>query len=975
MSSQGTESSQGTNQQAEQQKQFAEVFAYLPEQDIEQFYAHYQLWLMRRRVPVIEKQLELLHEYLNENQQLVESLRPSAVALAVLVRLQSSGVTNIDVLDQMLERGEDWLDRMMQRLDYCEQVEDFIQGDYTQWCIRSLEGAYDWIDTVLGLGSPTAEAEVSYTNAPDVDALEATEELLLQKLRLEDEESALETTLSQPTSADEAEHELASLEANETSTADQPATTPEASEVHIPQPQLAAYDAMEVGIAEEFLLARESTTETSESAVQGQETLELADWENLENAEARPEPWYSVNLAADAAPDAQPDMMRDWVNILQASDAPQAESSAREAAQVVEEANATPDENNEPEIAQVSEETLEAPIELPAAEDASQIENVELVAEEEAVAQVGESEHVETPHLVAVQNAPEMRAEGEVTQVAEEAQSDTEISVEDEAMLELEEVQHEVETSVEGEVAMAVVEESSHEPENIFVEAEEATQEVEEHAGEEAPVPEESEPVTEPAEEPSPAIEEAEVVSSDEVDAAELPNVESAASESVEEAVVEREASEPVEEVVAESDSITEISEEAPITSLTEAETVEVSSSVDVATPLEYVAVPTEEEEPTLSEHATLPGEEEDAKILEHPTISHEAEVEEAVPLEQTVVSDETEEAEEEDAVSLARITNPLEVDDTVSWSYVPFEEAESSEESSSARPWYEYLERDEQVAQMPQSWGGIEQPGAVQNAFSAEFVQQTPELPEAVSFEQHEVIEEGLPDAPADLQEAGGSTQSELADTGNEPGASATLPATSALQEELERLERERAANQEPYPEIDATQPMIALKGRQRKKGLPAEPEVPVSEAQEEAGAIAAEPAASREQGEAPVADQGTSFSGDVSEMPTALIRNEMRSIQDEMRSIQDKVRSIQQNIREIPVTPVLREAGEAPVSQPQQEIIAAQRQNTVNEAAPSNEGVKPSAHDVAPVENAEQPPEKIGFWRRLFGRRRKQK
>ena len=143
MSSQGTESSQGIDQQAEQQKQFAEVFAYLPEQDIEQFYAHYQLWLMRRRVPIIEKQLELLHEYLNENQQLVESLRPSAVALAVLVRLQSSGVTNIDVLDQMLERGEDWLDRMMQRLDYCEQVEDFIQGDYTQWCIRSLEGAYD----------------------------------------------------------------------------------------------------------------------------------------------------------------------------------------------------------------------------------------------------------------------------------------------------------------------------------------------------------------------------------------------------------------------------------------------------------------------------------------------------------------------------------------------------------------------------------------------------------------------------------------------------------------------------------------------------------------------------------------------------------------------------------------------------------------------------------------------------------------
>jgi len=984
MSSQGTESSQGIDQQAEQQKQFAEVFAYLPEQDIEQFYAHYQLWLMRRRVPIIEKQLELLHEYLNENQQLVESLRPSAVALAVLVRLQSSGVTNIDVLDQMLERGEDWLDRMMQRLDYCEQVEDFIQGDYTQWCIRSLEGAYDWIDTVLGLGATTAETDVSYTNAPDVDALEATEELLLQKLRLDDEESALETTLSQPISTNEDERELAALEANEKSTAEQPATTSEASEVHIPQPQPAAYDVMEVGIAEEFLLARESTTETPERAVKGPETLELEDWENLESAEARPEPWYSVNLAADAAPDAQPDMMRDWVNILQAFDAPQAESSAPEAAQVAAEANSMLDEDNEPEIAQVSEGAPVMPIELPAAEDASQIENVELVAEEaseeEEVVRVDEGEHVEveTPHLAEAQSEPEMCAEGEVTLVAEEAPSDTEISVEDEAMLVVEEVQHEVETSVEGEVAAAIVEESSREPENIAVEAEEAAQEVEEHASEETPVLEESEPVTEPAEEPSPApaVEEAEVASSDDVEEVELPDVESEASESV-------------EEVVAESESVTEISEETSITSLAEAEAVEVSSSVDVAAPLARAAVPGEEEETAPVEHATIPDEIEETASVEIAAISHQAEVEEITSLEQAVVPDETEETDEEAAAPLVRITNPLEVDDTVSWSYVPFEETESSEESGNARPWYEYLERDEQVAQMPQSWSGIEQPGAVQDAFSAEFVQQTPELPEAVSFEQHEVIEEGLPESPADLQSSGGSTQSELVDTGNEPGVSATLPATPALQEELERLERERSANQEPHPEIDATQPMEALKGRQRKKGFPVEPVVPVgevteksrtvaepdepevrvSEAQEKSGMIAA----TRESSEAPVTDQGTAFSGDVSEMPTALIRNEMRSIQDEMRSIQDKVRSIQQNISEIPATPVLREAGEVPVPQPQQEIPTAQQQDMVNEAAPPDEGAKPSARDAAPVERVVQPPEKIGFWRRLFGRKRK--
>ena len=112
---------------AAQEKLSAEVFARLHEQDIEQFYAHYQLWVLRRRVPLLEKQVEVLREHIDENQQRLQSLRPSALAQAVLVRLQSSGVNNIELLDLMLERGEDWLDRMMQRLDYCEQVEDFVE--------------------------------------------------------------------------------------------------------------------------------------------------------------------------------------------------------------------------------------------------------------------------------------------------------------------------------------------------------------------------------------------------------------------------------------------------------------------------------------------------------------------------------------------------------------------------------------------------------------------------------------------------------------------------------------------------------------------------------------------------------------------------------------------------------------------------------------------------------------------------------
>src|SRR5579883_3620637 len=174
----------GADENPALRERFAEVFSRLPEQDIEQFYAQYQLWLLRRRVPIIQKQIEALDEHLAENQQVIESLQPSAVALAVLARLQSSGVSNIDLLDLMLERGEDWLDRVMQRLDYCEQVEDFIQGDYTQWCVRALEGAYDWIDSLLG--SVDEEKSSQEDNAGEIVL---TEELLLQKLSQDDEEA------------------------------------------------------------------------------------------------------------------------------------------------------------------------------------------------------------------------------------------------------------------------------------------------------------------------------------------------------------------------------------------------------------------------------------------------------------------------------------------------------------------------------------------------------------------------------------------------------------------------------------------------------------------------------------------------------------------------------------------------------------------------------------------------------------------
>lgn len=247
-------------------ERFAEVFARLPEPAIEQFYAQYQLWLLRRRVPLLQKQIEAIDEHLAENQLVMQSLQPSAVALAVLARLQANGVSDIELLDLLLSRGEDWLDRMVQRLDYCEQVRDFIQGDYTQWCYRSLDGAYDWIDTLLGSADGDEESRQALLGES-----EATEELLLRKLRLDDEDEMLEATFRPPV---------------ESSPEDDEAAGPTVQSVP-------AEPAGQLPLAEA----------SAEGSTLSAQPPELVDWADLDASGERPAPWYGVGLAVDGLPD------------------------------------------------------------------------------------------------------------------------------------------------------------------------------------------------------------------------------------------------------------------------------------------------------------------------------------------------------------------------------------------------------------------------------------------------------------------------------------------------------------------------------------------------------------------------------------------------------------------------------------------------------------------------------------------------
>ncbi len=173
------------------------IFAHLDPHDVEQFYASYQLWLLQQHIAEVQAQIQSVTQQIAENQEHLQHVHPSAIALATLARLQSHGVNDIDLLDRMLARGEDWLDRTMQRLVYCEKF-DFIRDNYTEWCEHALEGAYDWIDSVddaqIEHGTSPSSAETSEPNTLSDAAVDAqaqtTEELLLLKL-MSDEDEAL----------------------------------------------------------------------------------------------------------------------------------------------------------------------------------------------------------------------------------------------------------------------------------------------------------------------------------------------------------------------------------------------------------------------------------------------------------------------------------------------------------------------------------------------------------------------------------------------------------------------------------------------------------------------------------------------------------------------------------------------------------------------------------------------------------------
>ncbi|QBD81992.1 hypothetical protein EPA93_40855 [Ktedonosporobacter rubrisoli] len=167
------------------------ILARLDPQEVEEFYQCYQAWMLQRQMETLRMQVVALQQAIVENGELMQQAQPSAIASATLAQLQARGVSDIDLLDKMLARGESWLDHTMQLLAYCERY-GVIGGDYTEWCEHSLEGAYDWINSVGQTGTLPGE---STEQVEDLDRDDATTEAqILQKLMSDGDETEKQQT-------------------------------------------------------------------------------------------------------------------------------------------------------------------------------------------------------------------------------------------------------------------------------------------------------------------------------------------------------------------------------------------------------------------------------------------------------------------------------------------------------------------------------------------------------------------------------------------------------------------------------------------------------------------------------------------------------------------------------------------------------------------------------------------------------------
>ena len=170
------------------------IFTHFSPQDIEEFFQLYQLRSLRKKREEIVAHIHELQQQIAENEARLKAVSPSTIALATLTQFRAIGVDDPDLLDRMLERGDEWLDQTLQLFELCERL-DILQENATQWCTHALEGAYKWIESMSDINEEGASDNSTTLSLPAISTeqllseVQPTEVEFLKKLMSEGEES------------------------------------------------------------------------------------------------------------------------------------------------------------------------------------------------------------------------------------------------------------------------------------------------------------------------------------------------------------------------------------------------------------------------------------------------------------------------------------------------------------------------------------------------------------------------------------------------------------------------------------------------------------------------------------------------------------------------------------------------------------------------------------------------------------------
>jgi hypothetical protein len=141
-----------------------QLYAQIPLEAMQQVNDSYMAWYVDRVTRELDETIAGLRTELRENDAHEASFRPSPSELNAIERLQRAGVVNIDLLDRMVDQGEEWLTLTMHRLDHFERT-GLAPKDYSMWCEHALSGAYDWIDHERLAAAPRANTPSAPTSA------------------------------------------------------------------------------------------------------------------------------------------------------------------------------------------------------------------------------------------------------------------------------------------------------------------------------------------------------------------------------------------------------------------------------------------------------------------------------------------------------------------------------------------------------------------------------------------------------------------------------------------------------------------------------------------------------------------------------------------------------------------------------------------------------------------------------------------